>query len=104
MIDSVATASLDYLQRIDAELSRSEVPVTPVPPAMRRLFQVHGIGRFAQRERQGFDTTPVQRGDLPKVEITREGAVWYNPRSALKGAVGVLYPDMTKMTTFEARY
>jgi virginiamycin B lyase len=46
----------------------------------------------------------VQRGDLPKIEITREGAIWYNPRSALKGAVGVLYPDMSKMTTFEARY
>jgi virginiamycin B lyase len=46
----------------------------------------------------------VQRGDLPKIEITREGAIWYNPRSALKGAVGVLYPDVTKMTTFEARY
>jgi virginiamycin B lyase len=46
----------------------------------------------------------VQRGDLPKIEITREGAIWYNPRSALNGAVGVLYPDMSKMTTFEARY
>jgi virginiamycin B lyase len=46
----------------------------------------------------------VQRGDLPKIEITREGAVWYNPRSAPKGAVGVLYPDMSKMTTFEAKY
>jgi virginiamycin B lyase len=46
----------------------------------------------------------VQRGDLPKIEITREGAVWYNPRSAVKGAVGVLYPDMTKMTGFEAKY
>ena len=46
----------------------------------------------------------VQRGDIPKIEITREGAIWYNPRSAIKGAVGVLYPDMSKMTTFEARY
>jgi streptogramin lyase len=46
----------------------------------------------------------VQRGDLPKVEITREGAVWYNPRSAPKGAVGVLYPDVSRMTSFEARY
>jgi virginiamycin B lyase len=46
----------------------------------------------------------VQRGDLPKIEITREGAIWYNPRSALKGAVGVLYPDMSKMTSYEARY
>jgi hypothetical protein len=24
--------------------------------------------------------------------------------SMIKGAVGVLYPDMSKMTTFEARY
>ena len=46
----------------------------------------------------------VQRGDMPKIEITREGAIWYNPRSALRGAVGVLYPDVTKMTSFEARY
>lgn len=46
----------------------------------------------------------VQRGDIPKIEITREGAIWYNPRSALNGAVGVLYPDKSKMTTFEARY
>jgi len=46
----------------------------------------------------------VQRGDIPKIEITREGAIWYNPRSALKGAIGVLYPDMTKMTGFDARY
>ena len=46
----------------------------------------------------------VQRGDIPKIEITREGAIWYNPRSALKGAIGVLYPDMSKMTSFEARY
>jgi virginiamycin B lyase len=46
----------------------------------------------------------VQRGDMPKIEITREGAIWYNPRSAQRGAVGVLYPDMTKMTTFAAHY
>ncbi len=46
----------------------------------------------------------VQRGDMPKVEITRDGAVWYNPRSALRGAVGVLYPDMSRMKGYEARY
>ena len=46
----------------------------------------------------------VQRGDMPKVEITRDGGIWYNPRSALRGAVGVLYPDMTKMRGYEARY
>ena len=66
--------------------------------------------RFASsalcRPPQDGGKTPltVQRGDLPKIEITREGGIWYNPRSAIKGAVGVLYPDMSKMTTFEARY
>jgi virginiamycin B lyase len=40
--------------------------------------------------------------DQPKVQITRENAIWYNPRSSSKGAVGVLYPDVTKMTTFAA--
>ena len=45
-----------------------------------------------------------QRTDMPKLEITREGAIWYNPRSSPKAAVGVLYPDVTKMTTLAAYY
>jgi virginiamycin B lyase len=60
--------------------------------------------RFDPRTEKFTFYPTVQRGDLPKVEITRDGAVWYNPRSAVKGAVGVLYPDMSRMTTFEARY
>ena len=62
------------------------------------------IVKFDQKTEQFTFYPTVQRGDLPKLEITREGAIWYNPRSALKGAVGVLYPDMTKMTSYEARY
>jgi virginiamycin B lyase len=62
------------------------------------------IIKFDQKTEKFTFYPAVQRGDLPKIEITREGAIWYNPRSALKGAVGVLYPDMSKMTTFEARY
>ena len=43
------------------------------------------------------------------VAITREGAVWYaNRGAAARGrapaAVGVLYPDMNKMTSFGAYY
>lgn len=60
--------------------------------------------RFDPRTEKFTFYPAVQRGDMPKVEITREGAIWYNPRSAQRGAVGVLYPDMSKMTTFEARY
>jgi len=62
------------------------------------------IIKFDQKTEKFTFYPTVQRGDLPKIEITRDGAIWYNPRSAVKGAVGVLYPDMTKMTTFEARY
>jgi virginiamycin B lyase len=62
------------------------------------------IVKFDQKTEKFTFYPGVQRGDLPKIEITREGAIWYNPRSAPKGAVGVLYPDMTKMTSFEARY
>ena len=42
--------------------------------------------------------------DMPKLEITREGAVWYCPRSSQNAAVGVMYPDVTKMTTLGAYY
>ena len=62
------------------------------------------IIKFDQKTEKFTFYPGVQRGDLPKIEITREGAIWYNPRSALKGAVGVLYPDVSKMTTFEAKY
>ena len=42
--------------------------------------------------------------DQPKIEITRDGAVWYCPRSAGKPGVGVLYPDVTKVRTLRAYY
>jgi virginiamycin B lyase len=45
-----------------------------------------------------------QNGDMPKLAITREGAIWYTPRSAANAAVGVLYPDMSKITTLAAYY
>jgi len=58
--------------------------------------------RFDPRtEKFTYFPTP-QRTDQPKVQITKEGAIWYNPRSSGKGAVGVLYPDVSKMTTFAA--
>ena len=42
--------------------------------------------------------------DQPKLAITREGAIWYTPRSSSKAAVGVLYPDVSRITTLAARY
>jgi virginiamycin B lyase len=46
----------------------------------------------------------VQMTDMPKLEVTRDGAIWYSARSASTKAVGVLYPDMTKIKTLGAYY
>ena len=45
-----------------------------------------------------------QVADQPKIEITREGAVWYCPRSGAEPGCGVLYPDMSKIKTLGAYY
>ncbi len=52
--------------------------------------------------------TPT-RTDMPKMSITKGGAIWFTPRNAglyggLGGAASVLYPDMDKMTTMAAYY
>jgi virginiamycin B lyase len=45
-----------------------------------------------------------QLGDMPKLAITRENAIWYTPRSSVNAAAGVLYPDKKKITTLGAYY
>ena len=51
-----------------------------------------------------YFATP-QRSDMPKIHVTRDGAVWYAPRSTREGpGAGVLYPDMTKITTLAAYF
>ena len=54
-------------------------------------------------EKFTYYPTP-QITDQPKLAITRDGAVWYTPRSSSRAAAGVLYPDVTKITTFGAYY
>ena len=54
-----------------------------------------------RKETFTYYPTP-QTTDQPKLAITREGAVWYTPRSSVKAAVGVLYPDVTALTTLAA--
>jgi hypothetical protein len=51
--------------------------------------------------------TVEARTDIPKLSITRDGAIWYAPRgfSSSRGgpaAAAVLYPDKDRMTTFGA--
>ena len=95
---------------------------------IRRRKQLFAICRKHRLERLGpplIDYTPeetrIWREVSPKLDelhvqhasqiylqakrelaITREGAVWYTPRSSLKAAVGVLYPDVTRVTTLAA--
>jgi streptogramin lyase/mono/diheme cytochrome c family protein len=46
-----------------------------------------------------------QRADKPKIQVTRDGAIWYSPRSSMDHpGFGVLYPDMDDITTFAAYY
>jgi virginiamycin B lyase len=60
--------------------------------------------KFDQRtETFTYYPTP-QITDQPKLSITRDGAIWYPPRSSSKAAVGVLYPDASKVTTLAALY
>lgn len=44
-----------------------------------------------------------QTADMPKIRLTKEGAIWYSPRSSRNWpGLGVLYPDITKITTLAA--
>jgi streptogramin lyase/mono/diheme cytochrome c family protein len=48
---------------------------------------------------------PQKTADTPKIQVTRDGAIWYSPRGSLDApSFGVLYPDMDKITTLGAYY
>ena len=48
---------------------------------------------------------PQKTADTPKIQVTKDGAIWYSPRRSLDApAFGVLYPDMDKITTLGAYY
>lgn len=56
-----------------------------------------------QKNEFTYYPTP-QMADQPKIEITRDGAVWYCPRSGAEPGVGVLYPNILKIKTLAAYY
>jgi virginiamycin B lyase len=52
-----------------------------------------------------FYPKPQFAADTPKIQVTRDGAVWYSPRGSQDApGIGVLYPDMDKITTLGAYY
>jgi virginiamycin B lyase len=58
--------------------------------------------RFNQKTEK-FTYYPEPRPtDTPQLDVTRDGGIVYTARSNPQGAIGILYPDMSKMTTFAA--
>jgi streptogramin lyase len=52
-----------------------------------------------------FYPKPQFDADTPKIQVTKDSAIWYAPRGSLKApGIGVLYPDMDKIKTFGAYY
>lgn len=64
------------------------------------------LWRFNPRtEKFTFYPKPQRHADSPKIQITRDGAVWYSPRGSREApAFGVLYPDMDKIDNLGAFY
>ena len=52
-----------------------------------------------------FYPKPQRHADSPKIQVTKDGAVWYSPRGSREApAFGVLYPDMDKIDSLGAYY
>jgi streptogramin lyase len=64
------------------------------------------IWKFNPRDQTfTFYPKPQRAADTPKIQVTRDGAIWYSPRGSREApAIGVLYPDMDKITTLGAFY
>jgi virginiamycin B lyase len=55
------------------------------------------------KETEEFTYYPTpRRSDMPKIDVSRDGNVWYSTRAIPNGGVGVLYPDKTKITSLAA--
>ena len=61
------------------------------------------IVRFdSATEKFTYYPTP-RRSDMPKMDVTSDGKIWYSTRAVPDGAVGVLYPDKTQVQSMAAR-
>ena len=56
----------------------------------------------SETEKFTYYPTPRQ-SDMPKIDVTSDGNVWYSTRAIDAGGVGVLYPDKSKITSLAAR-
>ena len=98
---------------IDIPASFSE-PYDTWPDADDNIWISDGGQRGAlikfDQETETFTFYPTRlRTDMPKLAVTRDGAIWYSARWAARSpdtpaTVGVLYPDMSKITNLAAYY
>jgi streptogramin lyase len=65
-----------------------------------------GLIKFDPRTKKFTYYPDMQRTDMPKIEVSRENSIWYTTRAAdaKTMALGVLYPDKTKIATMAATY
>jgi virginiamycin B lyase len=97
--------------RIDPESGQVSEIVMPVQPSQpydvwpddKGNIWITDAGSIAsmikyEPDSKKFTYYPApQQGDMPKVAHSRDGGIWYSPRSSPIAAVGVLYPDMSTM-------
>jgi streptogramin lyase len=62
--------------------------------------------KFDQKSKAFTYYPYVQRTDMPKIEVSNENSIWYTTRAAdsKDQALGVLYPDKSKIQTLAASY
>jgi virginiamycin B lyase len=62
--------------------------------------------KFEQKTKTFTYYPYVQRTDMPKIEVSNENSIWYTTRSAdpQEQALGVLYPDKSKIQTLAGSY
>jgi streptogramin lyase len=65
-----------------------------------------GLVKFDLRTKTFTYYPAEQRTDMPKIEVSNENSIWYTTRSAdpKDQALGVLYPDKSKIQTLAAYY
>jgi streptogramin lyase len=108
-------AKLDQATGMIAEFAiprQDTQPYDVQPDAEGNIWAADGGGSVAALWRfnprtQRFALYPKPQGtaDSPKIQVTKDGAVWYSPRGSRNApAIGVLYPDMDKVTTLGAFY
>jgi streptogramin lyase/cytochrome c5 len=108
-------AKLDQATGVISEITiprQNAQPYDVSPDSDGNLWVVDGGGAASSLYRydprtQKFTLYPKPQAaaDSPKIQVTKEGAVWYSPRGSQDApGFGVLFPDMDKITTLAARY